>query len=112
MYVAYFQRQGLRPIAVSAAASALRLASRVDIIVTGLLLPGHLDGVSLIERLKSDATTREVPLVVVTACASTNERERAQRAGCDLFLTKPCEPDYLTREVRRLLSAAHAGGTA
>jgi DNA-binding response OmpR family regulator len=112
MYVEYFRRRALRPIAVATGDWALTLASRVNIIVTGLLLPGHVDGIGLIERLKSDATTRNVPVIVVTSCAWTTERVRAEQAGCDLFLTKPCEPEHLTREVHRLLTTAPGRRTA
>jgi DNA-binding response OmpR family regulator len=110
MYAEYFRYQGFDPIAVSTARHALTLASKVDAIVTGLLLPGHMDGMTLIERLKTDRKTRNVPLIVVTSCAWVTERARAERAGCDVFLSKPCLPDELTREVRRLLAAAMANG--
>ena len=74
----------------------------------GLLLPGHTDGIGLIERLKTDQKTRDIPVIVVTCCAWTSERTRAERGGCDVFLSKPCLPDDLAREVRRLLAASMA----
>jgi CheY-like chemotaxis protein len=110
IYADYLRYHGLHPIAVSTAAHAAALASKVDIVVTGLLLPGHMDGIRLIERLKADRKTRDIPVIVVTACASTGDRIRAERAGCDAFLSKPCRPDDLAREVRRLLAASMANG--
>lgn len=110
MYAEYFRGQGLETVAVSTATYALALASKVDIIVTGLLLPGNIDGVGLIERLKADRQTRDIPLIVVTSCAWTRERIRAEQAGCDLFLSKPCLPHDLAREVRRLLAASTVNG--
>jgi CheY-like chemotaxis protein len=110
MYAEYLRAQGLDAVPVSTARQALALASTVDVIVTGLLLPGHIDGIGLIERLKADGNTCAIPLIVVTSCVWTSERARAEQAGCDVFLPKPCTPADLTREVRRLLPTRHLIG--
>ncbi len=49
--------------------------------------------------------TMHKPIIVLTACAW--RRKRAEHAGCDVFLSKPCLPDALLREVRWLLSTTH-----
>ena len=103
MYVEFLHHVGLRPVCVSTATEALRVANLADVIVTGLLLPGPLDGPALVERLKRDEKTKQIPVIALTACAWDLERERALAAGCDLFLPKPCLPQELAREIRRLL---------
>jgi len=107
MYAEYLSQMGLMPLCVQEATDALRLASRADVVVTGILLPGALDGCALIAALKRDPATRQVPIVVLTVCAWTAEEERARGAGCDvfLFLSKPCLPRTLFREIRRALRA-------
>ena len=107
MYAEYLSHMGLTPICVQDADAALRLACRADIIVTELLLPGALDGYELIHRLKHHASTGNIPIVVLTVCAWTAEQARARSAGGDAFLSKPCFPHALLRELCRLL-AAHA----
>ena len=104
MYVEYLHLVGMTPIIVSDAAPALVLAPDSDVIVTELLLPGSMDGIEFIVRLRSDRSTNGVPIIVLTASAWDTERERAQRAGCDMFLPKPCVPDRLLHEIRRLLA--------
>jgi CheY-like chemotaxis protein len=104
MYVECLHHVGMTPIIVSDAASALALAPDSDVIVTELLLPGSIDGIEFIVRLRSDRATNGVPIIVLTASAWDTERERAQRAGCDTFLPKPCVPDRLLHEIRRLLA--------
>ena len=47
--------------------------------------------------------TKAIPVIVLTACGWRSERDRARAAGCDVFLAKPCLPDLLVREIRRLL---------
>jgi len=106
MYAEFFRYEGLVPVPVSTARDGLPLAPRADVIVTGLLLPGDMDGIEFIARLKRDERTKRIPVIVVTACAWKSERERAQQAGCDLFLPKPCLPDDLVRDIQRLLAAS------
>ena len=105
MYAEYLSHRGLTPLCVQEADAALRLARRADVIVTGLLLPGPIDGYALIGRLRQSTGTRNIPIVVLTGCAWTSEEARARSAGCDVFLSKPCFPDMLLREIRRMLTA-------
>ena len=106
MYTEFFRYEGLLPVPVSNARDGLTVARRADIVVTGLLLPGDIDGIEFIARLKRDERTKRIPLIVLTACAWKSDRERAEEAGCDAFLAKPCLPDHLLREVRLLLAAS------
>jgi two-component system cell cycle response regulator DivK len=106
IYEACLRDHGLAVIGVSDAWDALTAAPGADVIVTGILLPSSMDGVELIARLRHDERTRRTPIIVLTACAWNTERERAEHAGCDVFLPKPCPPDELLRHVRQLLAGA------
>jgi two-component system, cell cycle response regulator DivK len=72
-------------------------------VITAILLPGEMDGIALVAALRADLRTREIPIIVLTACAWPTQRLRAHQAGCDVFLPKPCLPEELLAEVRRLL---------
>jgi CheY-like chemotaxis protein len=48
--------------------------------------------------------TKTIPVVVLTVCAWPAERERAEHAGCDVFLTQPCQPEAVLRKVNRVLA--------
>jgi CheY-like chemotaxis protein len=74
------------------------------LILMDLSLPG-IDGWEVTARLKKDTRTRDIPIVALTAHALQEERERAERAGCDAFVAKPCLPEELLAEVQRLLAA-------
>jgi DNA-binding response OmpR family regulator len=104
MYAQFLRYAGITPIILSDAAPALVLAPDSHVIVTELLLPGSMDGIEFIVRLRSNRSTNGVPIVVLTSLAWDTERERAQRAGCDIFLPKPCLPDRLLHEIRWLLA--------
>jgi CheY-like chemotaxis protein len=106
MYGEFLGHHAFLAVPVSTARIGLTIAPNADVIVTGLLLPGDMDGIEFMARLKRDQRTKRIPLVVLTACAWKTDRERAEQAGCDAFLPKPCLPDNLLREVRRLLAAS------
>jgi two-component system cell cycle response regulator DivK len=109
MYAEFLTHQGFTAIAVSSGAAALTAAPSVDIIVTAIVLDREMSGVELVTRLRADERTKRKPIIVLTASAWRAERERAQAAGCDLFLPKPCLPDDLVRHVELLLAARKPG---
>ena len=74
------------------------------VIVTELRLP-LIDGVSLCEILRRDRATSKVPILVLTSESRPTELARAERAGANAFLIKPCTPDRLVAEMCRLSQA-------
>ena len=85
-----------------------------DIIVTDLVLR-HPSGWELLERLKDEPRTRDIPVVVLTEHAQSAVHDRARRCGCAALFVKPCLPGQLGRELRKLLvppvSHAHASAS-
>lgn len=75
-----------------------------DVVLMDLSLP-VVDGWEATRRLKQDCRTAHIPVVALTAHDGSGELQRATRAGCDWFVPKPCPPDALITEVRRILSA-------
>jgi two-component system cell cycle response regulator DivK len=103
MYSDFLRYHGFTVIPVSNTHDALSLAPIADIIITGIVLSGPFDGVELVRRLRSPKRAKRKPIIVLTACAWQSDRARAHKAGCDVFLSKPCLPDELLGQVRRLL---------
>ena len=104
MYAAYFRLQHLRTVAAGDTADALALAHTTDVIVTGIQVPGPFDGVELVRRLRQMDATQDTPIIVLTACVTKRDKQHAVAAGCDAFLPKPCPPDQLLSEIRRMLA--------
>ncbi len=75
-----------------------------DVIVTDLAMPDG-DGWEFVQRLSADPRTREIPVVMLTACGTETVRQRAQTEGVAAFFFKPCAPDVLAEELRRLIAA-------
>lgn len=105
MYAEYLQFSGFRVAEAKngneAVAQALSL--KPDLILMDLSLPG-MDGWEATRLLKADQTTKHIPIVALTGHALAGASEGARKAGCDSFVTKPCLPDDLVVEVRRMLN--------
>ena len=83
-----------------------------DAILTDLNIPG-IDGYELTRRLKSDPRTSSIPVLAVTGYAPfTQDPARADRAGCDVVLLKPCDPDGLVRTLTTLITEARGRRSA
>ena len=74
------------------------------VILMDLSLP-RLDGWEATRRLKKDERTKSIPVIALTGHALAGHAEVATEAGCDSFLTKPCLPDVMVAEVKRVLAA-------
>ena len=107
MYAEYLQFSGFRVAEAKNGNEAVEqaLALKPDLILMDLSLPG-MDGWEATRRLKADDTTRHIPIVALTGHALAGASEGAKKAGCDSFVTKPCLPDDLVVEVRRMLGTA------
>ena len=105
MYAEYLRFCGFRVAEARNGNEALEQAFALmpDLILMDLSLPG-MDGWEATRQLKSDDRTRHIPVVALTGHALAGASEGAKKAGCDSFVTKPCLPDDLVVEVRRMLS--------
>ena len=74
-----------------------------DVVLMDLSLP-VVDDWEATKRLKANATTSHIPVVALTAHDGSGDLERATCAGCAWFVPKPCAPDALITEIRRVLS--------
>jgi len=109
LYSLYFRSQGY---AVSTAHDGrqgvdLALTSRPDVIVMDLSMPG-LDGIAATRKLRRDPRTHRLPILILTGYPARAIQSGALEAGADAFLTKPCLPEDLERQVRRVLDASRA----
>jgi CheY-like chemotaxis protein len=107
MYSEYLEFSGFDVIQAVNGVEALQRAidAAPDIILMDLSLP-VMDGWEATRRLKEDARTNRIPVVALTGHALAGISEGAIKAGCDAFVTKPCLPEDLVKEIRRVLERA------
>jgi CheY-like chemotaxis protein len=105
MYSEYLEFSGFEVVEATNGIEALQRAAAdsPDIILMDLSLP-IMDGWEATRRLKADERTARIPVVALTGHALAGMSEGARKAGCDAFVTKPCLPEDLVKEIRKVLS--------
>lgn len=77
--------------------------NRPDMMITDILMPG-LDGIGLIDRLKSDPDTAHIPIISISAKSSVEDHISAYQHGADLYITKPFHPRHVLTAIENLIS--------
>ena len=108
MYAEYLTGSGFETQQAANGLDAIRQALErpPDIVVMDLSLP-QMDGWETARRLKTYQSTADIPVVALTGHVLAEFARRARQSGFDGFLTKPCLPEDLAVEIRRVL-VAHA----
>ena len=90
------QREGYAVITAAGGNEALALVARepVDVVLLDVLMP-DLDGLAVLQRLKADAATRDVPVIMISALDDLSAIARCIEAGAVDYLPKPFEPVIL-----------------
>ncbi len=74
-----------------------------DLILMDMSLP-RKDGWETTKYLKQQDTTKAIPVIALTAHAMSGDREKAMKAGCDEYDTKPVELRRLLTKITRFIS--------
>lgn len=98
------RRAGLLTASVSGGLSALSSIRQQlpRLVLLDVEMPG-VDGLEVCRRLKSDATTCDAPVLIMSGNTTKADVDAGYAAGCDDYLTKPFSPAELVRRVVRLL---------
>lgn len=79
------------------------------VILMDVQLPG-MDGLTLTRKLKADPRYAKVAIIALTAYAMKGDDEKARRAGCDAYVSKPIDVEQLPRVVAQQLLRINGGG--
>lgn len=105
LYRDYLTQSGFRTADAHNGHQALEKARalRPDAILTDLAVPG-MDGFEFCHALKESIELRGIPILAVTGHSEyLDQRDRIRQAGIIEVLMKPCAPDLIVQELRRLL---------
>lgn len=73
-----------------------------DLIILDIRMPKH-DGWDVCGMLKNTASTRNIPILFLTAFSSDRDQERAIDLGASAYLTKPVDPDLLVKTIKEVI---------
>ncbi len=98
------QKRGYQVVTAGDGAQGYSLArsENPDLILMDISLPA-MDGWEVTRLLKSNQTTRHIPIIALTAHALVTDRDKAFEAGCDEYETKPIDFERLTKKMESLL---------
>jgi len=96
--------EGFLPLTAASGEDALAMVAQQppDLILLDIMMPG-MDGYQVAAKLKGDLSTRNIPVIMVTALDDRNARMLGLSAGAEDFLTKPVDRAELCVRVRNLL---------
>jgi CheY-like chemotaxis protein/two-component sensor histidine kinase len=96
---------GLELVAAPTAEMGIELARgrRPDVVILDINLPG-MSGFDALRRLHEDPSTREIPVIALTAAASDRDRQRGLQAGFHRYLTKPVQVGELLEALESWLA--------
>jgi two-component system chemotaxis response regulator CheY len=75
---------------------------KYDIVLTDINMP-IMDGLKLVKRIRTDATHKDVPVIVITTEGSKEDRQRALQLGANAYITKPIQAPQVIAKVKELL---------
>ena len=106
-YAEYLAQHGISTVEAEDGLHGIAKAASMlpDVIAVDLRTPQR-DVVDMCFRLKREDSTKHIPIIAVAEIYTASEIELAMRAGCTSVLVKPCLPEVLLNEIRRLLAFA------
>ncbi len=98
------EMHGYQILSANNAISGMALAQQEipDVIILDLMMP-ELDGFTACQRLRQNDSTKEIPILMLTALSRTEDKVSGFNAGTDDYLTKPFELNELYVRIRALL---------
>ena len=107
-----FAAEGHQTVVADGGSSGIEMArsEHPDVIVLDLMMP-EVTGFDVLEVLRDDDGTKDVPILVLTAITMTRERERAMSEGADAVMTKPFDPRDVAQAVDALLVTPRSSPT-
>ena len=96
------ENEAYKPVLVPSGERAFKFLekNKPDLILLDIMMP-ELDGFEVLERLKADEATREIPVVFLTADEEPETRKRAEAAGVQDIVMKPFKKEALLAVVAK-----------
>ncbi len=74
-----------------------------DLVLLDIMLP-EIDGFEVCQRIKDEPTTKNIPVIMLTAKKSREDMARGERVGADWYITKPFKSAMVIETIQRFLA--------
>lgn len=74
-----------------------------DLVLLDIMLP-EIDGFEVCRRIKTEASTRHIPVIMLTAKKSRDDMARGEKVGADWYITKPFKSAMVIETIQRFLA--------
>src|SRR5512141_2052143 len=104
------ERQGYEVVTANDGKEALEKveSERPDLVVLDVMMP-YMDGFEVLQNLRRNPSTRDIPVIMLTAKAQDQDVFRGWQSGVDCYLTKPFNPMELISFVKRIFKSLEEG---
>jgi CheY-like chemotaxis protein len=75
---------------------------RPDLVILDIIIPG-VNGLKVCEEIRKNPKTKDIGIIILTSEATYEAREEAHKAGADVYMTKPFEPNDLRAAAKEVL---------
>jgi DNA-binding response OmpR family regulator len=101
-----FEMEGFRVLTAGDGEEGLARvrADHPDVVVCDVMMP-KLNGLQVLEQMKADPDTKDIPIVMLSAKAQASEIQQGRDLGADDYVTKPFDPIELTDKISALLDS-------
>ena len=105
------ERQGYEVVTANDGKEALQKVEEEnpDLVVLDVMMP-YMDGFEVLQNLRRNPATREIPVIMLTAKAQDADVFKGWQSGVDCYLTKPFNPMELISFVKRIFSSLDGTG--
>jgi PAS domain S-box-containing protein len=104
MLESYLEAQGFRVVVARNGREAVQMATQYqpDLVLMDIQMP-EMDGLEATQKIRTDATQQDLPVIALTALAMPGDRERCLAVGATDYLTKPISPKHLLELLMRYI---------
>ena len=113
MYTEYLEHAGLAAVVACDGSAAFQhaVSAQPEVVVMDLG-DDPARTLQLLQQLRADRRTRDAAIIAISGHVFPKDQATAMRAGCDVFLAKPCLPETLLAEIVRLFRRTEDGHLA
>ena len=107
------EKEGFEVIIATNGLEGIETAKKqqVDLIIMDIKMP-KMDGHETTRRIRRLKKYKSIPIIALTSYAMMEDKEKAIKAGCTGYMSKPITPEIFTEEIKKFLEVKHENNSS